>query len=360
MPVKYTVTPFDPETIGPDGYRKGELFRLYAQKMEPKSPHEFEDIIISIIHGETRVLCTRMTIDSINDDREAFRKNVIDRVQDILYPLGVQIDNANIAELKEEKRPDVIGYLEAREKKKLSDATQSAEIDVAEATRKGDIGKMENEALARADVAKWRAMARTKELEAEKEIAQREADRDVVLAEALKMKLIANVTTEAAQRLKDEELQKGVEEARQERELAAMRALQLSKAKVEAECLLTIANAKRDADVMQADGEALAIERKATALLIQLKAEAEGEAAKLEAQATGTEQMVLACGDTPPETIMGIHAGIPQKVAEEQAKAVANMKPQLFSVSGNDLSASVSGLISGLTPVVAAFRKMQN
>ena len=65
----------------------------------------------------------------------------------------MRVGNANIAELIEKKRAGHMGYLEARERRKLSDAVQQSEIDVAEAKRMGDTGKMEKEAQTRQRVA---------------------------------------------------------------------------------------------------------------------------------------------------------------------------------------------------------------
>lgn len=60
--------------------------------------------------------------------------------------------NANIAELRETDRKGQIGYLQARERRKLANAVQQSEVDVAEATRVGDVGKKERERDTRVQV----------------------------------------------------------------------------------------------------------------------------------------------------------------------------------------------------------------
>ena len=117
----------------------------------------FNTTILGVIHGETRVLAARMSIDAINDDRDAFRDEVVHRVQNILLPYGVRVDNANIAELIEDQRDGQMGYLQARERKKLSSAVQISEVDVAEAEQMGNIGKKEREAKTRQELARLEA-----------------------------------------------------------------------------------------------------------------------------------------------------------------------------------------------------------
>ena len=173
MPVTFTVSPWRPDGAGAfepvrtepdeDGVRHltkerrqvsaEEIFCRYALTMDALPPQEYYDTILGVVHGETRVLAAQMEIDQINDDRDAFRETVVENVQDVLLQYGVRVGNANIAELIEKKRAGHMGYLEARERRKLSDAVQQSEIDVAEAKRMGDTGKMEKEAQTRQRVA---------------------------------------------------------------------------------------------------------------------------------------------------------------------------------------------------------------
>jgi uncharacterized membrane protein YqiK len=102
------------------------LFRNYAERMAQLNSTEFANTILGVVHGETRVQAAQMDIDAINDDREAFRSIVLDKIQLSMLPFGVRINNANIAELQEEKRSGQMGYLEARERKKLSETVQQS------------------------------------------------------------------------------------------------------------------------------------------------------------------------------------------------------------------------------------------
>jgi hypothetical protein len=138
MPVSYTVAPFDAlsnemhagEPAGdktPQHYSSSDLFRSYAEKMADMDDATFKETVMGVVHGETRVQAANMDIDAINDDRELFRTNVVNRVQGALLTLGVRVTNANIAELREDQRADgAVGYLQARERKKLSSAVQQS------------------------------------------------------------------------------------------------------------------------------------------------------------------------------------------------------------------------------------------
>ena len=109
MPITCTVTPFDPHMdSGTDNWTSDQLFKLYTQRMETKTDAEFKSTIMGVIHGETRMLCTTMTIDEINDSREGFRENVVNKVQELLFPMGIQVNNVNIAELIEEQKKNEI------------------------------------------------------------------------------------------------------------------------------------------------------------------------------------------------------------------------------------------------------------
>lgn len=155
MPVTYTVAPFDPNSgdvftgTDQDGKDKtwtsDELFRNFAERMAHLSREEFATTILGVVHGETRVQAAQMDIDAINDDRDAFRHTVTANIQKSLLPLGVRVTNANIAELKEKERTGQMGYLKARERKKLADAVERSEIDVKdrEADRRQNVALLE-------------------------------------------------------------------------------------------------------------------------------------------------------------------------------------------------------------------------
>ncbi len=380
MPVSYTLSPFDPTGIDVEEYIDGTptktsaetLFKRYAQKIDPLQDFEFNLTLGAIIHGETRVLAAKMSIDAINDDREEFKKRVISNVQQLLLPYGLRVDNANIAELTEEKRENGdMGYLEARERKKLSDAVQQSEINVAEATKCGDIGKKQREATTRQEKAKLEATTKEIEFATQQQIAKAAADLAVVNAESKRRSDISNVEAMAAASQKKEELQCQIEEHRANQLLSAKRADTLTTEKVKAECLRVAAEIERDAIIIKATGAAQAMEIEAKAIRFQgeqdaaiifakLNAEAQGKQALLEAQAEGTQKLVMAC-DGKPElltSVLNIYNGIPQVIARENANAVQGLKPQIWSMSGDDAGSQISKMLGSLAPLADVYQKI--
>lgn len=129
LPVTYVLAPVLPTDAGvkmEDGREMSgeDAFKQYVQKIASLGPRERDHCIQSVIHGETRVLTSKMPIDDLNDDRQQFQANVTDCVQKLLTPLGLKILSVNIAEIVETTRPDGVSYLGAREAKKLTGALQ--------------------------------------------------------------------------------------------------------------------------------------------------------------------------------------------------------------------------------------------
>ncbi len=381
MPVSYTFSPFDPTENPVTEIINGKsietdaeiLFKRYVQKMSCLEDFSYNATLLGIIHGETRVLAATMSIDAINDDREKFKTEVIVKIQQLLLPYGLRVDNANIAELTEEKREHgEMGYLEARERKKLSDAVQQSEINVAEATKCGDIGKKQNEAITRQEKAKLEADTQKIELQSKEQIAIAHADLAVVTADAKKREDISKVEGNAAAEQKKEELQAKIEEYKAENQLQAKRAEQLTSEKVIAECKKVNAEMERDVMVLSANGKAEAMrieseairfkgEQEAAVILLKLEAEAKGKQALLEAQALGTQKLMESCesnSDLLPQ-VLNVYHSIPQKLAEENAKAVQGLNPQIWSLSGDDAGTQVGKMIAGLTPLFEMYKKLK-
>jgi flotillin len=281
------------------------------------------------------------------------------------------VDNANFAELiVDQREKGHLGYLQARERKKLASAVQESEVDVADAEQMGDIGKKVREAKTRQEIARLETETKTYEYETQKQMAERYASLAEAQADSQRREDVSKIEAQAAAALKKEELQHAIELARAQQELAAKKALLFTSAKVQAECDVAEAEGKRDASVIESEGNAQALERlaiahqregeaKAAALRAELMAKAEGQAAMLEAQATGTRNLVTACGGNPQllEPVLNIYNHVPQKIAEEGAKAVQGLNPQIWSLSGEDAGSSVARLVGGMAPVVDMFKR---
>ena len=381
LPITATLSPFDPDGVVMEEVLESNetnivsaevLFKRYVQKIHPLDDDAFNITVEGLLHGEIRVLAAKMSIDELNDDREAFKSNVSKKIQQLLLGYGLRFDNANIAELKEEKRENgAVGYLEAREKKKLSDAVQQSEINVAEATKNGDIGKKQREAETRCERAKLEASTKEIEFASQEHIQKSHANLLVVTAASNQRAEVSSIEAIAAAELKKQELQSKIEEYKANQLLFAKRADTLTSEKGKAECLKVATDMERDAFITQATGKAEAMEieakamrfqgeQKAAVILAELNAKAQGELALLDAQAIGTRKLVEACEGKPEliVALMGIYHGIPQTTAKENANAMQGLKPQIWSMSGDDAGSQIAKFMAGVAPVVDIYQKM--
>ncbi len=405
IPVTFALSPFDPtsniilkQDQALQHLSNEELFKHYVQSIHHMDAKDASDVIKGVIHGETRVLAATMSIDAINDNRQEFKDKVSSTIQLELLKYGLRVDNANIAELVESDRDGGMGYLKARERKKLSNAIQESEVDVAENQKMGDIGKKQREADTRQQIAKLEAETTEQELNAKQQIAKATANLHVVEEESRRRSQIALVETNAKIALEKEELQKAIEISRATKELESKRADSNTVTKVKGECLmiettmardalLLQAQGQRDALIMQAqgqkdamilkaEGEAIALERtsialkiegenKASAVLANLNAEAQGKLQMLQAIASGEKDLLMARASgsmalsealkNDPiliQKVLEIQNGVPQKLAEEAAKGLKGLEPKIWSLQGDDPATAISKLICGLTPML--------
>jgi flotillin len=360
------LSPFLPDDAEFAGISSEELFKRYIQRLHPLSEIEFENTMKSVIHGDTRILAAKMSIDAMNDSREEFKREVMDKIQIQLLPYGIRIDTANIEDIHEPPRGDgSMGYLQARERKKLSDAVQQSEIDVAEATKRGDIGKKEREATTRQAKAALEAETQRIENLSKEKIAETNANLAVVQALATKRTQLSQIEATAETALQKEVLQVAIEQKKGLQQLEAQRAERVTKAQIDKDCLVLTNEADKQAKTLQAEAnerfaeaERFAAEQKAIGVFANLKAHADGEEALLFARARGTRQLSESCAPEVLVPILAIQNGLPQKVAEETAKAVQGLQPQIWSLSGEDPHTAIARMITGFSPLVDVVSKL--
>lgn len=373
VPIKVTVVPFNPEssrkytftkptTNESVEYTSGQLFANYANCFATSEPDAIIEVVEGVVRGETRVQVASMKIDEINRDRDKFRIVVEKCFANILAETGLSVINTNVEELIEEQRANnEQGYIQSREKRKLSSVVNQSKIDV-----------MENEKMQRIQVAELEAETKRKELEQRALIASAEADLAEAEAASHRRSEIAQVEAQMARDSREQELGRKLEELRASQELEAKRADKLTDIKVVSESLIRQAEGERDAAIERARGQAEGIrlvaeaermqrEALAKATEAELMAKANGELAMLQARAEGARQMVEACGHDADVLIsfLNVHNGIPQAAFESAAKAVQGLNPHLFSMSGDTLGAQLGQVIGGMAPVIEAFKAMQ-
>jgi flotillin len=397
LPLDITLCPHDPmghAIVEPDPENEGktitvsaeDVFKRYAQFMEDLPEQQFTETTFGLIHGLCRTQTANMSIDALNDDRAEFQLRVTTEVQKLLWRKGIDVVAINIAELREESRGEnKMGYLQARERKKLSEAVQQSEIDVAEAEKNGEIGKKQREAEKRQTTARLEAETKTQEFKFQQDISRSHAELMEVKQEAMRRENVAQINATAAAHQCQEERQKLVEEAKANQELAKQRAADRTKKEVQAECLLVEVAAKNKARLetaqteaqtirMAADADRFAAEQRAAAVLAQKTADAAGDLQGFLAKAQGERELLLArakgeeemrkalaegirllvegcSGNVEAMTqVLHVQYDIPQKIAAEYSKALAGLQPSIVSVSGEDAGSQLVKIISSVLP----------
>ena len=375
LPVRITLSPVLPTDVAlpintdTPSLTTEDYFKSYVQKIFPLANSDQRQIFEAAIHGALRVETSKLSIDDINDNREAFQRVAVEQAQLVLNQYGIRINTANIAEIQEDDRGhDEMGYLKARERKKLTEAVQQSEIDVGEATKLGNIGKKERESETRRRVAFLESETKTQENTAMEQIALSQADLAVASAGAKRRSDISLIEANSAAQKIQQERQAEIETLRALQRLEADRAVRLTAARVDAEVAeqSAIGNKKAlllttEANVFQIQEEAKA--RRFAALEEAAGIQAKGEAvaatelAQLEARAKGMRQLTDACPAENLISVLEIQNGIPQKKAEETAKAMNGLQPQIWSMTSDDPHTALTKLIAGFAPIVDVFQK---
>lgn len=336
-------------TIGPktdrDGKTDHESLVKYAKLLEDSSTHKghntLDDIILGVIEGEARTISSQMTMEQIFNDRMAIKENILGKIQGELEQFGLKIYNANIKDL-DDSPPSK--YFHNMRQKKLSEVENEAKVHVAEATKKGDIGKKEREATTRQQIAHLEAETILRENERTQDVEKSRAALAVVQAEANRLRDIANIEAKKAADMRDTDLQRELEQKRIMMETEKMRAVDSVRAQVQAE-----------ARVKDAEGFAQAIKLDADAKLYAKRAEAEGLQAVLEAQAKGLNRVMASFGNDADAfaRYMMIDRDMYVKMATENGKAVANMQPKFVSwtTSGAGASNPITDILKMIPPI---------
>jgi len=331
-------------TTGPYSLTDTEGAKMYAETMSTLSEEDRAAIIQAIVHGEFRVRASTVDIDDLNDNREKFRDEVVKKVEEALRTVGVRILNANIAEIEEEKRPGgVIGYLEAREKKKLMQAISESEINVADAKKQQDIETTLRKSETRQRVATLEREAMLAENEQKQKIAESNARLAVIQAESKKKEMVAKVEADKAALLREQELQKFVESANQERELVRTRAEKLTQTQVQAEQIRINADAhlykvNQEAEAKfqlvkkEAEGKALEYKTQADGTLQLALSEAQGIFEKLASEGKGMGQIAQFSDDVDLVKLhLLLKTGTPVELARAHAEALKNLNPKIWN-----------------------------
>ncbi|AVL95006.1 hypothetical protein ma620 [Moumouvirus australiensis] len=362
LPVTFTVSPKHPE-------KDLEGFINYATRLGDMDEDQVKNIIGGIVNGETRAVVGTMTIQEIFNDKEAFKKNVVDRVQKDLDQFGLEIHNANIEEMHDTEGNS---YFENLKKKALESARTHSRIDVAEALKEGDIGEKQREIITR----KERSILESEAVETEtlqnQKMSNYNREYTITNIENDQRKEIAKIEAQKATESRRIEIESDLFKQEQAKELERLRSGHIIKATAIGEEKIKISEAEANSMRITADATYYTLNKKADAEFYAKCKQAEAIRAELEATAEGL-QRICEVSNTNPELAnfyLALKGGIYDPnglfsiVADKQALAIKDMKPKInIWNTGNDkgdFTGVISNLAKSVPPIIDAIQQQTN
>ena len=307
-----------------------------AERLLHLNKNEIEAMAQEIILGQLRLTVASLTIEQINQDRDAFLELIRDNVGAELHKLGLYLINVNIIDITDESN-----YINSIGKKAAAGAVNKALVDVANAERDGAIGKAnadrEREVQVAQNVAESEKGQKAAEVDrrvfvqqqeatgvqgeniSRAEIAAYQADLEEKEAEAMRR-------AEVARRTAEMEVQKAQYNLEQER----LRAEEIVREEISKTQIEIAAEAEAERQRRIAQGEA-------DAVLARYNAEAEGTKAVLEAKANGYKQLVASAGGDVKAAATLLMVEKIEEIVARQTEAISNLQIDKITVwdSGN-------------------------
>ena len=328
-----------------------------AERLLHLTKNDIEGMAQEIILGQLRLTVASLTIEQINQDRDAFLELIRDNVGAELHKLGLYLINVNIIDITDESN-----YINSIGKKAAAGAVNKALVDVANAERDGAIGKAnadrEREVQVAQNVAESEKGQKAAEVDrrvyvqqqeatgvqgeniSRAEIAAYQADLEEKEAEAMRR-------AEVARRTAEMEVQKAQYNLEQER----LRAEEIVREEISKTQIEIAAEAEAERQRRIAQGEA-------DAVLARYNAEAEGTKAVLEAKANGYKQLVASAGGDVKAAATLLMVEKIEEIVARQTEAIANLQIDKITVwdsgnggEGGSTANFVSSLSRSLPPV---------
>ncbi len=320
--------------------------RLLGLKMQ-----EIQELAKDIIFGQMRLIIATMQIEEINTDRDKFLEAVSACVESELRKIGLRLINVNVTDISDES-----GYIEALGKEAAAKAINEARIQVAERNREGSIGEANAVRDQRISVAAANASATDGENKSKAEVAQSDATRRELEAEALRRAVTAEKLAEAKAKEEAYAAEQLAEKARAARELATQQADVLVDAQIDKEKKVLEAEAEAEQARRLAKGEADAIYAK-------MEAQARGIQEILSKQAAGFAEIVKAAGGSQ-EAVQLLLTDKIEELTRIQVEAVKNLNIDKVTVwdsmngeGGSSTTANfLAGMMKSIPPLNETFK----
>jgi flotillin len=328
-----------------------------AERLLGLSQPQIEDMASEIIFGQLRLTVATLTIEQINQDREAFLSMVSSNVDSELHKIGLYLINVNITDITDEAE-----YIISIGAKAAAVAIAGANKDRAEAARAGAVGvaiaDKDREIQVRdnqAESAMGQAAAEAKERVSVQQqdpmaiegVNISRADIAISNAQLAEKEAEARQRSEVAVRRAQEEIEKAQYTLESER----LRAADIARELVAKEQIEISAEAEAERQRRIAQGQA-------DATLARYQAEAEGQKAVLEAKAAGYKSLVASAGGDPKAAATLLMVEKMEELVARQTEAISNLKIDKITVwdsgsngEGGSTSNFVSSLMQSLPPV---------
>ena len=313
-----------------------------AERLLGLSANDIQDMARDILFGQLRLVIASMSIEELNQDRDAFQENIKKNVEIELKKIGLKLINVNITDIKDES-----GYIEALGQEAAATAINAAKVKVAEQEMKGETGKADFQRETRVRTSAANAAAVAGENEAKIAIANSEAQRREKEAEAQRKAVAAEKVAEAKALEEAYAAQKLAELARADRERSTQQANVIVPQEIEKQRKIIEAQAEAEQKRVNAQGEA-------DAIFAKMEAEAKGLYEVLTKQAQGYDQMIQAAGgDATKAYTLLLLEKLPELV-KTQVDAIKNINIDKVTVwdngggQGADGKTSTAGFVSGL------------
>ena len=329
-----------------------------AERLLNLQPPQIEDMAKEIIFGQLRLTVASLTIEEINQDREAFLSLVANNVDTELHKIGLYLINVNITDITDEA-----DYIKSIGAKAAAEAIASADVDRANATRQGAVGQAIADREREIEVAKNEAASDKgqKSAESDRRIFIQQQEAQAVEGENISRADIASYNADLAEReasayqrseVAKRVAQVEIEKAQYEFEGQRLRAEEIAREEVSKQQIEIAAEAEAERQRRIARGLA-------DATLAAYNAEAEGQRAVLEAKAEGYAKLVKSAGGDAKAAATLLMVEKIEGLVARQTEAIANLKIDKITVwdSGNNAEGGgstsnfVSSLMQSLPPV---------
>jgi flotillin len=309
-----------------------------AERLLGLSQEDVNNLAKDIIFGQLRLVVATMDIEEINSNRDKFLAAVSSNVEAELKKIGLKLINVNVTDINDES-----GYIEALGKEAAAKAINDAKKSVSEKNRDGAIGEANAHQDQRVNVAAADATAVEGENNAKITIANSDATRREMEAEAERKAVAAEKVTQAKALEEAYSAERKAEEVRAERDKATQTANIVVPAQIDKEKIEIAAEAIAEQTRRHAKGDA-------DAIFLKMAAEGKGIYEILSKQAEGFQKLVNATGNDSQSAVMMMIADKLPELVKTQVEAIKNLKIDKITVWDN-----MSGGKDGNSPTSANF-----